>query len=200
MTESVKCELGALQDLSATGIGLLTRGKPPCKVGQIIPIRLRCTQGAVDLQGKIVRVRRAGLRTYDIGIEFVNLSSKLRAALASLAEFGFIGAKTTAEESDTASNGRPRLTSKAAKSTANGDPNKVVMASTDLPNYYAVLGLNNDASVSEIQAAYRALVRKYHPDVAPGEENLERFLDIKRAYEILRDPSRRKIFDQQIAA
>jgi hypothetical protein len=200
MTESVNCELGALQDLSATGLRVFTRGKPPCKVGQIIPIRLRCTQGAVDLHGKIVRVRRASLRTYDIGIEFVNLSTKLRAALASLAEFGFIGVKTKADEGESTANGRPRLTSKAAKSTANGDPTKVVMASAGLPNYYAVLGLNTDASVSEIQAAYRALVRKYHPDVAPGEENLERFLDIKRAYEILRDPGRRKIFDQQVAA
>ncbi len=200
MTESVHCELGALQDLSATGVCVFTRGKPPCKIGQIIPIRLRCTQGAVDLQGKIVRIRRAGLRTYDVGIEFVNLSTKLRSALASLAEFGFIGAKTTTEEAESDTKSRPRLTSKAAKSTANGDPSKMVMASADLPNYYAVLGLNNDASVSEIQAAYRALVRQYHPDVAPGEENLERFLDIKRAYEILRDPGRRKIFDQQIAA
>lgn len=39
---------------------------------------------------------------------------------------------------------------------------------------YKVLGVSPSASDDEIQKAYRKLVKKYHPDVNPGDENAER--------------------------
>jgi curved DNA-binding protein CbpA len=64
---------------------------------------------------------------------------------------------------------------------------------------YAVLGVDRAASASEIRAAYRALVARYHPDRHQGNplENLasERMVEINQAYELLSDPARRAAFD-----
>lgn len=62
---------------------------------------------------------------------------------------------------------------------------------------YAVLGVERTASDAEIKKAYRRLARKNHPDVNPGDAGAQkRFQEIAAAYEILKDPARRKRFDQ----
>lgn len=63
-------------------------------------------------------------------------------------------------------------------------------------DYYQSLGVKRDASPEDIQRAYRALVRQYHPDVnkEPGAE--ARFKEIQEAYEVLKDPARRKRYDE----
>lgn len=63
-------------------------------------------------------------------------------------------------------------------------------------DYYQSLGVKRDASPEEIQRAYRTLVRQYHPDVnkEPGAE--ARFKEIQEAYEVLKDPARRKRYDE----
>ena len=49
---------------------------------------------------------------------------------------------------------------------------------------YKVLGVSPSASDEEIQKAYRKLVKKYHPDVNPGDENAERKMrEINAAYD-----------------
>ena len=49
---------------------------------------------------------------------------------------------------------------------------------------YKVLGVSPDASDEEIQKAYRRLVKKYHPDVNPGDESAERKMrEINAAYD-----------------
>jgi hypothetical protein len=52
--------------------------------------------------------------------------------------------------------------------------------------YYAgILGIPVSAQKSEIKAAYRKLVKKYHPDVNPDPKAKEKFQEIKKAYEFL---------------
>ncbi|MBN1339604.1 MAG: molecular chaperone DnaJ [Bacteroidales bacterium] len=64
-------------------------------------------------------------------------------------------------------------------------------------DYYEILGVAKDASESEIKKAYRQMALKYHPDKNPGNhEAEEKFKEAAEAYEILRDPGKRKKYDQ----
>src|SRR5438477_12798639 len=62
-------------------------------------------------------------------------------------------------------------------------------------DYYGVMGVDRKASAEEIQGAYRKLARKYHPDVSkePGAD--AKFKEIGEAYEVLKDPDKRKRYD-----
>lgn len=64
-------------------------------------------------------------------------------------------------------------------------------------DYYEVLGINRNAPDDEIKANYRKLAMKYHPDRNPGDKEAEeRFKEAAEAYEVLRDPQKRSIYDQ----
>ena len=63
-------------------------------------------------------------------------------------------------------------------------------------DHYKVLQLDPDADFDVIQAVYRRLARKYHPDVAPGPEAAERMAAINAAWQVLRDAERRAAFDR----
>lgn len=66
-----------------------------------------------------------------------------------------------------------------------------------VPNdHYAVLGVSRDSEDIVIQAAYRALMRRYHPDVNQTAESAARSQKINEAYAILSDPDRRAAYDQ----
>ncbi len=61
------------------------------------------------------------------------------------------------------------------------------------PDPYRVLGVSRQASPAEIKAAFRALVKRHHPD-AGGES--EAIVAINAAWALLRDPARRRRHDQ----
>jgi len=64
-------------------------------------------------------------------------------------------------------------------------------------DYYEVLGVDKGAAESELKAAYRKLALKYHPDRNPDDKAAEdKFKEAAEAYEVLRDPQKRQIYDQ----
>ena len=64
-------------------------------------------------------------------------------------------------------------------------------------DYYEVLGVSKTASDAEIKAAYKKMAIKYHPDRNPGnKEAEEKFKEAAEAYDVLRDPDKRKQYDQ----
>ena len=65
---------------------------------------------------------------------------------------------------------------------------------------YAILGLSRRATSDEIKAAYRALAKRYHPDVNAGDKEDEwRTKEINRAYATLGDPEARAAYDRELA-
>lgn len=65
-------------------------------------------------------------------------------------------------------------------------------------DHYAVLGVAPDAGGDEIEAAYRRLCRRYHPDLNPGDPRAEAaFERIKLAYRVLTDERERERYDRE---
>ena len=65
-------------------------------------------------------------------------------------------------------------------------------------DHYATLQVDPHAELGVIQAAYRALARRYHPDVAGGSH--DRMTALNNAWAVLRDPAARAAYDRQRGA
>src|SRR5437773_6060087 len=65
-------------------------------------------------------------------------------------------------------------------------------------DYYDTLKIDRKASQDDIRKSYRRLARKYHPDLNPGDKAAEdRFKKLQEAYDVLSDPKKRQMYDQQ---
>jgi len=63
------------------------------------------------------------------------------------------------------------------------------------PNHYTILQVDPRAEPEVIQAAYRRLAAKHHPDVDPSPEAVERMKLLNAAYEVLSDSVKRREHD-----
>jgi curved DNA-binding protein CbpA len=66
---------------------------------------------------------------------------------------------------------------------------------TDAPDPYKILQVDPEAEDEVIQAAYRRLAQKYHPDRSTGQAAIDRMVAINAAWETIGDPKRRATFD-----
>lgn len=64
-------------------------------------------------------------------------------------------------------------------------------------DFYAVLGVSNDASQADIKKAYRRLSRELHPDANPGDPRAEeRFKEVSEAHSVLGNEEKRREYDE----
>lgn len=68
-----------------------------------------------------------------------------------------------------------------------------------MKNYYQILGIKENATLTEVKAGYRKLSKKYHPDVNDGNKSYEEiFREIQEAYEVLSDHAKRVAYNQEL--
>jgi curved DNA-binding protein CbpA len=67
------------------------------------------------------------------------------------------------------------------------------------PDYYEVMQINRNADIETVQRVYRFMAARFHPDNR-NTGDVERFLLLRQAYEVLSDPERRQQYDAQSAA
>ncbi|XP_037947969.1 dnaJ homolog subfamily C member 16 [Teleopsis dalmanni] len=72
----------------------------------------------------------------------------------------------------------------------------IIEASLVSDNPYNILGVNKYATLQDIRKAYKEKAKKWHPDKNSNPEAEKKFVEIKKAYEILSDNDRRRIYNQ----
>lgn len=75
-----------------------------------------------------------------------------------------------------------------------------MLKESNLPNYYEILGVPNNATQKEIKTKFRQLVKKYHPDKTKDDQTAEKLAEINKAYEVLSDEEKRKTYDAYFKA
>ncbi|MEC5217551.1 DnaJ-class molecular chaperone [Actimicrobium sp. GrIS 1.19] len=65
-----------------------------------------------------------------------------------------------------------------------------------MKNYYAVLGLDSDASTAAIKSAYRKKASEFHPDKNTAADAPDRFREVQEAYDLLADDANRTAYDE----
>ncbi|KAL0220619.1 hypothetical protein RCL1_000473 [Eukaryota sp. TZLM3-RCL] len=65
-------------------------------------------------------------------------------------------------------------------------------------DYYSILGVARNASEDDIKKAYRKAALKWHPDRNPDNKEVaqQKFVEITEAFDVLKDPQKRSIYDQ----
>lgn len=70
------------------------------------------------------------------------------------------------------------------------------MVELKIPNPYKVLGVEKDATDEQIKEGFKRRSKKYHPDRNKTDPKAkEKFEKIVNAYELLKDPERRRMYD-----
>lgn len=68
---------------------------------------------------------------------------------------------------------------------------------TNKRDYYEILGIQKNATASELKKAYRQKAMLYHPDKNPGsKESEDKFKEAAEAYEVLKEPEKRGLYDR----
>lgn len=74
-----------------------------------------------------------------------------------------------------------------------------LMTTTNVPDFYSVLKISRNASSETIRNAYIHLARSYHPDLSGTTQTAIEFLDVMKAYNVLKNVESRKTYDNALS-
>lgn len=86
------------------------------------------------------------------------------------------------------------------KKSKDAEEFKKMLQESKFPNYYATLGVTPGATLHEIKAKFRQLVKEHHPDKTKDDKTAETLAEITKAYEVLSDEEKRKTYDKYFKA
>ncbi|BBN09167.1 hypothetical protein MPTK1_4g17730 [Marchantia polymorpha subsp. ruderalis] len=101
-------------------------------------------------------------------------------------------------------NGAPQFQSSTATGSVSDPSFLYVKPQTQIEKpvtLYDVLGISDLVTDDEIKAAFRSMAKKFHPDQAPPEkvnDFQQKFMEVHRAYSILKDPRTRALYNYEI--
>jgi DnaJ domain/PilZ domain len=172
-TDGLACELGEILDLSTSGMRLRCDAGRACQTGELVTLTLQPGDGSGTLRitGHAVWVKRCGLRQREIGVSFVNVRPSVAASLETLTTTGSL--RDAPQVDDATAQGTDWQADFAPEPTA-------------AEEHREALGVSAQATLPEIQSAYRQLARRYHPDQSGDAGTEADFIRITRAYEALK--------------
>ena len=83
--EMLKCDLGRVCDLSASGMRVLRRGLRGVKKDQETVISLRHATGTFNVKVRVAWIKNEGFLRHEIGLEFVDLTDEMADELVAIA-------------------------------------------------------------------------------------------------------------------
>lgn len=177
----LSCALGDVVDLSAAGMKVSCAKKPAVRKGDVLDFSIRSATQRINVQGRVVWIRRQSWREHRVGVQFLNLRPGVGEALVEFALHGFIS---------------PR---QKATSSAQEPSRSRTTAAVEIEDLYKVLGIDRGAPEQAVHEAFRRAARRFHPDVCKDAGAEQRFAEISKAYAILRDADKRRRYDDLVA-
>lgn len=184
----LRCALGELADLSTTGMRVKGSGKCPVEVGQPVPFVITNGGQTIRVQGEVVWVRKPafGSGAFQIGVRFTEVRKSLATALEQFAKFGCVNTANFGSAQDDHANDK----------AAGGHGAEPTRTQVEVENLYAILGVQPGATEQEVRKAFHTLAMKYHPDRNQSADAAEKFESINKTYLILKDPEKRRRYDE----
>lgn len=156
--------------------------KPPFKKDSVVTFGVTAGTQRLSVEGLIVWIRRASWCSseYELGVQFRDQRPAIRAALAAMAQYGFVN---------------PGSVPPAPPNSTGASP---VGMTVEVEDLYAIMGIPASATDDQIRTAFRALARELHPDVCRDDAAQDKFTQVSKAYAVLRNPDSRKRYDELV--
>ncbi|MBM4109074.1 MAG: hypothetical protein FJ255_09755 [Phycisphaerae bacterium] len=174
-TTDLRCALGLIADLSASGMRVRADSKPDFKAGHLLDLPVSNGQHKIVVRARVAWVRKGAEGRYWIGLAFADTRAGIGDLMARLARYGYFETEQPQDQPRPPSNTHARR--------------------EEIEDLYEILGVGRRAAPDEIHAAYRRLAHVYHPDVCKHADAGERMVRVNKAYAILKDEAVRKKYD-----
>ncbi|MEX0876811.1 MAG: DnaJ domain-containing protein [Phycisphaerales bacterium] len=170
-TPDLRCSVGKVADITGSGMRMIVDKDQIPELGDVQSYTFTDPSDSITVTGTVKWIRKGSAfsKRCEVGVEFVRLDQGLRDSIVRLAVHGKL------------------------KDPAAGC---VQIRHTDL---YKLLGVTRYASEEQLQDAFRAQTRQWHPDANGSPEAAQRFEEIHKAYSVLRDEEQRAKYDLRFA-